>query len=37
MIDLFGHNSGTHFGSQGKFSQDPVTGALVPVVVEQTF
>ncbi len=31
MIDLFGHNS-----AQGKFSQDPVTGALVPMVVEQT-
>ncbi len=31
MIDLFGHNSG-----QGKFSHDPVTGALVPMVVEQT-
>ncbi|HVR90805.1 MAG TPA: ATP-dependent Clp protease proteolytic subunit [Novosphingobium sp.] len=31
MIDLFG--SGT---AQGKFSQDPVTGALVPMVVEQT-
>ena len=31
MIDLFGHNS-----AQGKFSHDPATGALVPVVVEQT-
>ena len=31
MIDLFGHNS-----AQGKFSHDPVTGALVPMVVEQT-
>jgi ATP-dependent Clp protease, protease subunit len=31
MIDLFGHS-----GAQGKFSQDPVTGALVPMVVEQT-
>ena len=31
MIDLFGHNS-----AQGKFTQDPVTGALVPMVVEQT-
>jgi len=31
MIDLFGHNS-----AQGRFSQDPVTGALVPMVVEQT-
>ena len=33
MIDLFG---GAGFGAQGKFTQDPVTGALVPVVVEQT-
>ena len=31
MIDLFGHNS-----AQGKFTHDPVTGALVPMVVEQT-
>ena len=31
MIDLFGHNS-----AQGKFTQNPVTGALVPMVVEQT-
>ncbi len=31
MIDLFGHNS-----AQGKFSHDPLTGALVPMVVEQT-
>ena len=31
MIDLFGHS-----GAQGKFSHDPVTGALVPMVVEQT-
>jgi ATP-dependent Clp protease, protease subunit len=31
MIDLFGHNS-----AQGKFAHDPVTGALVPMVVEQT-
>jgi len=31
MIDLFGHS-----GAQGKFDVDPVTGALVPVVVEQT-
>ena len=33
MIDLFGDAG---FGAQGKFTQDPVTGALVPVVVEQT-
>ena len=33
MIDLFGHNSSN---AQGKFSQDPVTSALVPMVVEQT-
>jgi ATP-dependent Clp protease, protease subunit len=31
MIDLFGASN-----SQGKFTQDPVTGALVPMVVEQT-
>jgi ATP-dependent Clp protease protease subunit len=31
MIDLFGQS-----GAQGKFTHDPVTGALVPVVVEQT-
>jgi ATP-dependent Clp protease protease subunit len=31
MLDLFGASS-----AQGKFSHDPVTGALVPVVVEQT-
>ncbi len=31
MIDLFGASS-----AQGKFSHDPVTGALVPMVVEQT-
>ena len=35
MIDLFGDNGDT-FGSQGQFTRDPVTGALVPVVVEQT-
>ncbi len=35
MIDLFG-NSGETYGSQGHFTHDPVTGALVPVVVEQT-
>ncbi len=31
MIDLFGVS-----GAQGKFNTDPVTGALVPVVVEST-
>ncbi|AKM10841.1 ATP-dependent Clp endopeptidase proteolytic subunit ClpP [Croceicoccus naphthovorans] len=31
MLDLFGANS-----LQGKFNTDPVTGALVPMVVEQT-
>ena len=31
MIDLFGAA-----GAQGKFPTDPVTGALVPMVVEQT-
>ncbi len=35
MIDLFG-NIGETYGTQGQFSRDPVTGALVPVVVEQT-
>ncbi len=35
MIDLFG-TSGETYGSQGRFGRDPVTGALVPVVVEQT-
>ena len=33
MIDLFG---GGAYRTQGQFTQDPVTGALVPVVVEQT-
>ncbi|MDR6512396.1 ATP-dependent Clp protease protease subunit [Novosphingobium capsulatum] len=31
MLDVFGSSS-----AQGKFHADPVTGALVPVVVEQT-
>lgn len=31
MIDLFGDS-----GAQGKFTHDPITGALVPVVVEST-
>jgi ATP-dependent Clp protease protease subunit len=31
MLDLFGAA-----GAQGKFTHDPITGALVPVVVEQT-
>ena len=35
MIDLFG-NSGETYGTQGQFTRDPLTGALVPVVVEQT-
>jgi ATP-dependent Clp protease protease subunit len=35
MYDVFG-NSGETYGSQGKFRQDPVTGALVPVVIEST-
>ena len=35
MIDLFG-TSGETFGAQGQFAPDPETGALVPVVVEQT-
>ncbi|WP_133366097.1 ATP-dependent Clp protease proteolytic subunit [Qipengyuania sediminis] len=33
MIDLFG---GDAYRTQGQFTRDPVTGALVPVVVEQT-
>ena len=36
MIDLFGHNSASPYSAQGKFSHDPVTGALIPMVVEQT-
>lgn len=36
MIDLFGAAGSSVFGAQGKFTTDPVTGALVPVVVEQT-
>ncbi|MBU1254080.1 MAG: ATP-dependent Clp protease proteolytic subunit, partial [Alphaproteobacteria bacterium] len=35
MIDLSAQLGDT-YGSQGQFSRDPVTGALVPVVVEQT-
>ena len=35
MIDVFGH-TGAAYGAQGQFTHDPVTGALVPVVVEQT-
>jgi ATP-dependent Clp protease protease subunit len=35
MIDVFG-GYGDTYGSQGRFRQDPITGALVPVVVEQT-
>ncbi|MEN9925937.1 MAG: ATP-dependent Clp endopeptidase proteolytic subunit ClpP [Pseudomonadota bacterium] len=31
MIDLFGAR-----GAQGKFTTDPITGALIPVVVEQS-
>ena len=31
MIDLYGSSS-----AQGKFTQDPITGALIPVVVEQS-
>jgi len=33
MIDLFG---GDAYATQGQFTQDPITGALVPVVVEST-
>lgn len=35
MIDVLG-GYGDTYGSQGKFTRDPLTGALVPVVVEQT-
>lgn len=35
MIDLSGALGETH-GSQGVFTRDPITGALVPMVVEQT-
>ena len=35
MIDTLGH-TGETYGTQGQFTRDPVTGALVPVVVEQT-
>jgi len=35
MIDVLGQ-SGETYASQGQFARDPVTGALVPVVVEQT-
>src|SRR6187402_18006 len=35
MIDVFG-GIGGDYGAQGKFHTDPVTGALVPVVVEST-
>lgn len=33
MIDLFGHGSAS---TQGQFTRDPVTGSLIPVVVEQS-
>jgi len=37
MIDLFGSDGhASPYGTQGQFTRDPVTGALVPVVVEQT-
>ncbi len=35
MIDLSAQLGAT-FGTQGRFSRDPATGALVPMVVEQT-
>lgn len=35
MIDVF-DGIGGGYGAQGKFYRDPVTGALVPVVVEST-
>ncbi len=36
MLDIFGGNGASVYGSQGQFKRDPMTGALVPVVVEQT-
>ena len=33
MIDLFGSEA---YGTQGQFTRDPLTGALVPTVVEQS-
>jgi len=37
MIDMFGSDANIEsHGAQGKFTHDPVTGALVPMVVEQT-
>ncbi|XUU61943.1 ATP-dependent Clp protease proteolytic subunit [Erythrobacter sp. HA6-11] len=35
MIDVLGNSGETH-GTQGQFTRDPITGALVPMVVEQT-
>ena len=36
MLDLYGAHGASVYGNQGRLTQDPVTGALVPVVVEQT-
>jgi ATP-dependent Clp protease protease subunit len=36
MLDLFGASGASVYGNQGKFTTDPMTGALVPVVVEQS-
>lgn len=37
MIDVLdGHGPQDQYGTQGQFTRDPLTGALVPVVVEQT-
>ena len=36
MLDLYGASGASVFGNQGKFTTDPVTGALIPVVVEQS-
>ena len=35
MINLLGNSGETH-GAQGEFTHDPLTGALVPTVVEQS-
>ncbi|WP_336985795.1 ATP-dependent Clp protease proteolytic subunit [Altererythrobacter aquiaggeris] len=36
MINLFGSDGPEAYGSQGQFTTDAATGALVPMVVEQT-
>jgi ATP-dependent Clp protease protease subunit len=36
MLDIYGGHGASAYANQGKYSHDPITGALVPVVVEQT-